>query len=127
MRYPLRQQHLFSASLSFRCHSGPCQAKRRTGKADQDAVLDAEPSSGAGMAISLARTLSGLALSTGRLQRAAVDYVKEVHPYLPVLLGKVRATGVVPWALPARTSTMAATMPRPRCPQSALRCALCSG
>lgn len=65
------------------------------GKADQDAMLDAEPSSGAGMAISLARTLSGLALSTGRLQRAAVDYVKEVHPYLPVLLGKVRATGVV--------------------------------
>ncbi|GFR41995.1 hypothetical protein Agub_g2809, partial [Astrephomene gubernaculifera] len=35
-------------------------------------------------------SLTRLAASTGRLKRAAADYLRHSHPYLPALLGKVR-------------------------------------
>ncbi|GIL77238.1 hypothetical protein Vretifemale_6729 [Volvox reticuliferus] len=58
------------------------------------AALLAAGSAASGAAAAAARrslsSLHGLAASTGRLKRAASDYLNTSHPYLPALLGQVR-------------------------------------
>ncbi|GIL63693.1 hypothetical protein Vafri_17711 [Volvox africanus] len=57
------------------------------------AALLAAGSAASGAAAAARRSLSslrGLAASTGRLKRAASDYLNTSHPYLPALLGQVR-------------------------------------